>query len=373
MTKRDYYEVLELSRSASQEEIKKSYRKAALQFHPDRNPGDKASEESFKEATEAYQVLSNPESRSKYDTYGHAAFEGGAGMGGFSDFGGFEDLFGDIFSTFFGGTAGGSGQGRGKAGRDLQYDLRIDFEEAIFGTKKSITITREAKCSTCAGTGAAEGTSPETCQQCAGRGQVAMQQGFFTISRACPVCRGTGQIVRNPCATCAGRGVESVNSELEVSIPAGIDHGQRLKLRGEGESGSQGGPDGDLYVQVFVKDHPIFERDGHNLHCDIPINFAAAALGAEIEVPTLEGKATVKVPAGTPSGKVFRLRQKGVPVLGTSKRGDLHITVYVHVPKKMNEEQRQLLERLRDLQGNVPVDEGSGFFDKMKQMFSSAG
>jgi len=370
LAKRDFYEVLGVSRSANQDEIKKAYRKAALQYHPDRNPGDKVAEEKFKEATDAYRILSNGDSRAQYDQFGHAAFEQGGGMGGAGfggDFSGFEDLFGDIFSSFFGGQGGGRSQGH--AGRDLRYDLQVEFEEAVFGVEKNISLVRDMACEDCSGSGAAKGSSPEVCQQCGGQGQVAVQQGFFTIARTCPVCLGKGKIVRTPCATCTGKGTKGVESKIEVKVPAGIDHGQRLKLRGEGEPGSQGGPPGDLYVQIYVKPHQIFQRQDHELICEMPITYAAAALGAEIEVPTLEGKANVKIPAGTQSGKTFRLRGKGVPVLGANRRGDLHVKVAVHVPKKLNEEQRILLEKLRELQGVIPEDANKGFLDKMKEMF----
>lgn len=367
MAKLDYYEVLGVSKDASGDEVKKAYRRAALKFHPDKNPGNKEAEEKFKEATEAYQVLSDPGNRQKYDQFGHAAFEQGAGAG-FGDFSQFEDIFGDIFQSFFGGDP--TGRSRGRAGRDLRYTLEVDFEEAIFGAEKEISLTRQVQCDSCEGSGSAPGTKPETCQQCGGAGQVAFQQGFFTISRTCPVCSGGGKVIRTPCDTCSGSGKRPEESKVKVKIPAGIDSGQRLKLRGEGEPGSVGGPSGDLYVQVIAKEHPIFVRDETELICDVPINFAAAALGAEIEVPTLEGKHSLKIPAGTPSGKVFRLRDKGVPVLGSSRRGDLHVRVKVHVPSSLSPEQREILEKLRELDGDLPVKEERGFFEKMKQMFS---
>ncbi|MCB0332636.1 MAG: molecular chaperone DnaJ [Bdellovibrionales bacterium] len=371
MSKRDCYEVLGVQKSASSDDIKRAYRKAAMKYHPDRNPGDKVAEDKFKEATEAYQILSDKDNRAKYDQFGHAAFEGpgGGGFGG-GDFTGFEDLFGDIFSSFFGGQSPFGSRSRGRAGRDLQYDLQVEFKEAVFGVEKEITIQREQQCETCSGSGAAKGSEPESCQQCGGRGQVAMQQGFFTISRTCPVCNGVGKIVRNPCSDCSGRGTRPVQNKLSVKVPAGIDHGQRLKLRGEGEPGSAGGPAGDLYVQVLVKDHEIFHRQDYDLICEVPINFAAAALGADVEVPTLEGKAKVKVAAGTPSGKVFRLRGKGVPVLGSERRGDLHVRMNVHVPTKLSAEQKELLEKLRELDGDIPREDEQGFFDKMKHLFS---
>ena len=366
MAKKDFYDLLGVSKSASQDEIKKAYRKAAIKYHPDKNQGDKVAEEKFKEATDAYSVLSNPEDRRKYDQFGHAAFEQGAG-GGFSggDFSGFEDLFGDIFSQFFGGDP--RGRGRGSSGRDLKYNLEVEFEEAVFGVEREISVQRREVCGTCEGDGAKPGTSRERCQQCAGQGQVAMQQGFFTISRTCPVCQGQGEIIRTPCETCKGLGREPKTSKIKVKIPSGIDHGQRLKLRGEGEPGMGGGVDGDLYVQIIVKEHPIFEREDFDLFCEIPINYSAAVLGTEIEVPTLEEKETLKIPAGTPSGKVFRLRQKGVPHLGSNMKGDLHVRLSVHVPKKLSDRQKELLEELRTLEGDHPVEEEKGFFEKLKE------
>ncbi len=370
MTQRDYYEVLGVSRSASADEIKKAYRKAALKYHPDRNPGDDVAEEKFKEATTAYSVISDPDNRRKYDQFGHAAFEQGGMGGGFSgDFSGFEDLFGDLFQSFFGG-AGGGGRTRGTPGRDLKYTLEVEFEEGIFGVEKEIEISRPELCETCDGDGTAEGTKKEKCQQCNGQGQVAMQQGFFTIARTCPVCQGVGEIIRNPCKTCNGSGKEVKKSKIKVKVPPGIDHGQRLKLRNEGETGMAGGPSGDLYVQVLIKEHPIFIREDVHLYCDMPINYASAALGTEIDVPTLEGKESLKIPFGTPSGEVFILKSKGVPVLGTSQRGDLHVRISVHVPSKLNDEQRELLEKLRELDGDLPLVEEKGFFEKMKGMFS---
>ncbi|MCB0330902.1 MAG: molecular chaperone DnaJ [Bdellovibrionales bacterium] len=365
MAKKDCYEQLGISRQASQEEVKKAYRKLAIKYHPDKNQGDKVAEEKFKEVTDAYSILSNPENRSRYDQYGWAAFEqgGGAGFGG--DFSGFEDLFGDIFQSFFGGDI--RGRSRGSAGHDLKYNLEIEFEEAIFGVEREISVQRREICLTCEGDGAAPGTSREQCQQCRGQGQVAMQQGFFTIARTCPVCQGAGEIVRTPCEKCSGSGREAKEAKIMVKVPAGIDHGQRLKLRGEGEPGMNGGPSGNLYVQIIVKEHPIFERDDAELFCEIPINYSAAALGTEIEIPTLEGKETLKVPAGTPSGKVFTLRHKGVPVLGTNQRGDLHVRLAVHVPKKLSDPHRKLLEQLRALEGDHPLHEEKSFFEKLKE------
>jgi len=371
VAKRDYYEVLGVGRTASQDDIKKAYRKAALQYHPDRNPGDKAAEEKFKEATEAYNVLSDADNRDKYNQYGHAAFEQGAGgFHGFTDAAGFEDVFGDIFAQFFGGAGGGGGgkRSRGRAGRDLKYDLEITFEEAAFGTEKTINVNRRILCEDCHGSGAAKGSAPETCQQCGGQGQIRMQQGFFTMSRTCPVCNGNGQVIKNPCTGCSGQGLKVNAGKINVKIPAGIDNGQRLKLRGEGDAGVGGGPNGDLYVQIGVREHPLFKRDESEILCELPISYTMAVLGGEIEVPTLEGKVKMKIPAGTPSGKVFRLKNRGIQVLGTNRRGDQHVQVHVNVPKKVSEETRKLLERLQEIEQEE--GESKGFFGKVKDIFT---
>jgi molecular chaperone DnaJ len=382
MAKRDCYEVLGVQKGASKDEIKKAYRKLAVQFHPDKNPGNKEAEDKFKEATEAYSILSDESSRAKYDQFGHAAFDqggGGAGFRGFQggDFSGFEDLFGDlfgsdIFGSFFGGAFGGAGGGRtrGGAGRDLRFDLEVSFEEAAFGGEKEISIARNVPCEGCKGSGAEPGSKIERCKQCAGHGQVRMQQGFFTIQRPCHVCEGSGEKHTSPCKKCAGAGRSTARSKLSVKIPAGIEHGQRLKLRGEGEAGMKGGPNGDLYVQIAVKDHPIFEREGADIMCQVPVNYSDAVLGAEISVPTLEGMVNMKIPAGTESGKVFRLKNKGVKVLGTNSRGDQHVRVVIEVPKKVSEEERKLLHRLQELRKASPSSETASFFEKMKGMFS---
>jgi molecular chaperone DnaJ len=376
--KRDCYEVLGVERGASTDEIKKAYRKKALQFHPDRNPGNKEAEDKFKEATEAYSILSDPENRTKYDQFGHAAFEQGAGGfgGGFQGFGGdfpgFEDVFGDLFSSFFGGAAGSSGGGRrarGRAGNDLRYDLEISFEEAIFGAEKQIKLGRRTPCQTCEGSGAAPGSTPERCNQCGGAGQVRLQQGFFTIARTCHVCNGRGETIKARCADCSGSGSRLAESTLSVKIPAGIDNGQRLKLRGEGEPGSLGGPSGDLYVQIGVKPHPIFERQESELICEVPIAYTTAALGDEIEVPTLEGRVKMKIPAGTTSGKIFRLKNRGVQVIGSNSRGDQHVRVVIKVPKKISEKHKKMLKELRDVEAEDLVAESKSFFDKVKEMF----
>lgn len=370
-TKRDLYEVLEVAKTASLEDIKKAYRKKALQYHPDRNPGSAEAEERFKEATEAYSILSEPEQRRKYDQFGHAAFEqGGGGFEGFGDFSGFEDIFGDIFSSFFGTQMGGGRRSRGRPGRDLKYDLSISFEEAVFGCEKEVEIPRRLLCKTCEGSGAKKGSGVDECAQCRGSGQIRIQQGFFTIGRTCHVCNGSGQVIKSLCESCSGSGLTAVKSRIKVKIPAGIDHGQRLKLRGEGEGGTAGGPSGDLYVQVMVERHAFFERDETEIHCQFPLSYSLAVLGAEVEVPTLDGPMKLKIPAGTPSGKVFRIKGRGVPALGDGRRGDQLVTVVIEVPKKLSAERRKLVEQLRELEIKEGADE-MGFFDKVKAMFGS--
>jgi molecular chaperone DnaJ len=377
MSKRDFYEILGVAKSATADEIKKAYRKKAVEFHPDKNPGNKEAEEKFKEATEAYSILSDANQRAKYDQFGHAAFQGGGGGGGFQgfggDFSGFEDIFGDVFSSFFGGAFGGQGQSRqgsrGKPGRDLQYDLKVTFEEAAFGCEKQINIAKRKVCESCSGEGAEPGTKPETCGTCKGAGQVRIQQGFFTISRTCHSCSGSGQMIKNPCKTCSGSGYQQAKSTLSVKVPAGIDHGQRLKLRGEGEPGLQGGKTGDLYVQILVEQHPVFTRDEAEIFCEVTIPYTTAVLGDEINVPTLEGPVKMKIPHGTTSGKIFRLKNKGIQILGTSRRGDQHVKVVIHVPKKVTDEHKKLLEKLKEIESASIKDSDKGFFDKVKDIF----
>ena len=374
MSKRDYYEVLGVSRSASGDEIKKAYRKLALKYHPDKNPDNKEAEDKFKEASEAYSALSDASNRKKYDQFGHAAFEQGGG-GGFNagGFEGFEDVFGDIFSSFFGGSAGGSrgsSATRAQAGADLLYELEVDFNEAAFGTKKEIQIAKRVTCDTCSGSGAKPGTSPAKCGQCNGSGQQTIQQGFFSVSRPCGSCRGQGQIIKSPCTDCRGGGLRSKKSKISVNVPAGIDEGQRLKLRGEGEAGKFGGPSGNLYVGINIKPHSLFEREDTEVICQIPIPYTTAALGAEIEVPTLEGSTTLKVPAGTQSGHVFRLKNMGIQKIGSNRRGDQHVQVRVKVPKKISDEHKVILESLKGCEKEDFENESKGFFDKVKQMFN---
>jgi len=368
VAKRDYYEVLGVERTAGVEEIKKAYRKVALKCHPDRNPGDKQAEERFKEASEAYQVLCDPERRIQYDRFGHAAFEQGAGFGGF-DFSaaGFEDIFGDIFGDFFGSPR--RGRSRSRRGEDLRYDLQISFEEAVFGAEKTIRVPRLVSCGDCRGSGSKNGAPRETCTTCRGSGQLRYQQGLFSIAKACSQCQGQGTILRDPCRTCGGAGAVRSQQTLSVRIPAGVDTGSRLKLRGEGEAGANGGSMGDLYVVLHVSEHPLFSRDGNDIICNVPIGFTQAALGAEIDVPTPHGKVKMKIPAGTQSGNVFRLKGKGVPDVRGYGHGDALVRVVLETPKKLSAKQRELLEEFARLSGEEVHPLSKGFFDKVKEMF----
>lgn len=368
MAKRDYYEVLGVAKDASLDQIKKSYRQLALKFHPDRNPGDKAAEESFKEATEAYQVISNEDTRAKYDRFGHAAFSNNGG-GDFSDFGSFaEEIFGDIFGAFFGG--GTQRSSKKKGGRDLRYTLELTLEEAAAGVEKKIKIRKPVPCGTCKGTGCREGSSPEKCRHCGGNGQVRVQQGFFTLSRPCPSCSGRGMMIADPCPGCGGSGKGTKESEVLVQVPAGIDAGQQLRLRGEGEVVSEGHPAGDLYVEISLAPHPIFKRQDTEIVCEMPMSYAQAVLGGETEVPTLHGPISMKIPPGTESGKVFRLRGKGVVDMQSGRYGDQHVRAYIHVPQQITERQRELLEELATIEGKpVANHESRSFFEKVKEFF----
>jgi molecular chaperone DnaJ len=365
--KRDYYEVLGVERSATDDELKKAYRKLALKYHPDKNPGDRVAEERFKEIGEAYQVLCDPERRTAYDRYGHAAFEQG-GFGGFDFSAGFEDILGDLFGDFFGTGRGRGSRTRARRGQDLQYELGISFEEAARGCEKTLSIPRLVPCATCSGSGAQPGTRATTCQQCRGSGQIRFQQGFFAIAKTCGTCNGQGTVIASPCSDCRGSGTLRRTHTLNVRIPAGVDTGSRLKLRGEGETGGNGGPAGDLYVLLRVAEHPIFARDGVNVVCDVPVSIAQAALGAEIDIPTLDGARKLKVPAGTQSGHLFRLRGLGVPDLNGYGRGDQVVRLAVETPRKLSARQRELLEEFARISGEEVHPMAKSFLEKVKAL-----
>ncbi len=372
-TKRDYYEVLGVDKSADESAIKKAYRSLAKKYHPDMNPGDKEAEKNFKEVNEAYAVLSDPEKKAKYDQFGHAAFEaGGGGYGDFSGFGGMDFDISDIFSSFFGGGMGGSGARRGPVrGEDINVRLTLDFEEAVFGVKKEISYQRIQKCGECSGTGAAKGTTPKTCPTCNGSGRVRVQQrtplGIMQTQKTCDSCRGTGKIVEKPCDSCRGNGYIRATKKLDVSIPAGIDDGQRIVLSGQGCDGRDGGPAGDLYIFISVRPHSMFERDGSDVYCEVPISFTEAALGAEIDIPTLEGTEKYEIPEGTQTGTMFTLRQKGIPVVNSKNRGSLNITVKVEVPKNLTGEQKELLQKFAEISGEGSAKWREKFFKKFKK------
>ncbi len=373
--KRDYYEVLGLDKSADEAAIKRAYRTLAKKYHPDMNPGDKEAEQKFKEVNEAYDVLSDPDKKAKYDQYGHAAFEAGGGGSGFGGFGGFGEDFdiSDIFSSFFGGMGGSSSARRGGPARgdDLSVRLTLTFEEAVFGVKKEISYQRLQKCAECGGSGAAKGTSPKTCPTCRGTGRVRTQQrtplGIMQTQKNCDACRGTGKIVETPCSACRGAGYTYVTKKLDVSVPAGIDDGQRIVLSGQGSDGRDGGAAGDLYISVSVRPHPLFEREGTDIYCEVPISFAEAALGGEIDIPTLEGTEKFQIPEGTQTGTTFHLKQKGVPVVNSKNRGTLHFTVRVETPKSLNAEQKDLLRRFADSCGETGVKGREKFFRRFRK------
>jgi len=349
MSKRDYYETLGVARNASEAELKKAYRRLAMKYHPDRNPGDKTAEESFKEAKAAYEVLSDPQKRAAYDQFGHAGVDAAAGGGGgFRSGANFSDIFDDVFGDIFGGGRAGGGRTQSFRGSDLRYDLDLTLEEAVQGATVKVRIPTQVKCKSCNGSGAKKGTSPSVCTTCGGQGQVRMQQGFFSIQQACPRCKGTGKIITEPCPTCHGHGRTQESKMLSVKIPAGVDNGDRIRLSGEGEAGENGGPAGDLYVQVRVKPHPIFSREGNNLYCEMPISFVTAALGVELEVPTLGGRVNLKVPPETQTSKVFRLRGKGVKSIHEHGVGDLLCRVVVETPVHLSQKQKELLQAFED-------------------------
>lgn len=373
MSKRDYYEVLGVDKNISERDLKKAYRRVAMKYHPDRNPDDKEAEEKFKEANEAYEVLSDSEKRAAYDQYGHRAFEGGmGGGGGFGGAEGFSDAFGDIFGDIFG---GGRSRQRGPApGNDLQYNLELDLEQAVKGAEVEITIPNIVSCKPCNGSGAKPGSKVNTCQTCGGTGQVRVQQGFFAVQQTCPHCQGKGKIIADPCTSCRGQGVVRENKTLNVKVPAGVDNGDRIRLSGEGEASREGGATGDLYVSIHVRRHRLFERDGKNLHCDVPISFIDAALGGELEVPTLDGKVKLKIPAETQTGKMFRLRGKGVKPVRGGNIGDMLCRVVVETPVNLNKQQKELLEQLQESLEKSGKDhthnpKSKSWFDGVKSFF----
>jgi len=367
--KRDYYEVLGVTRTASDQEIKSSYRKLAMQYHPDRNPNNPDAEEKFKECSEAYAVLADVDKRAAYDRFGHAGVEGAGGF----DVGAVDlsDVLSDFFGMGFGDIFGGGGRRRSRAqrGADLREDLTLEFEEAVFGTESKVNVRRHEACADCQGTGAAPGKAPATCRSCGGRGQVRYQQGFFTMSRTCPTCQGTGSVITDPCLKCKGEGRVLKQRNVDAKIPAGVEDGTRIRFTGLGEAGHFGGPAGDLYVVLHVKEHPFFEREGNDLHCVIPISFSQAALGTEIRVPTLEGEQTLKVPEGTQPGTTLRLRSKGVPVLNGHGKGDLYVEIRVQTPTKLTKRQRELLQELEGTTGVENKPERRSLLGKVKEIF----
>lgn len=377
MAKRDYYEVLGVSKNATEDELKKAYRRLAMKFHPDRNAGDDSAVDKFKEVKEAYDVLSDSRKRSAYDQFGHAGVDASAGAGpgggGFGA-GGFGDIFDSVFGDIFGQGGGGHGGERVYRGADLRYDLELSLEEAVSGSTIKIRVPKMVACKACNGSGAKKGSSPTNCPTCNGLGQVRMQQGFFSIQQTCPQCRGQGRIIKDPCTDCRGQGRVRDNKTISVKVPPGVDSGDRIRLSGEGEAGENGGPSGDLYVHVIVRDHPIFTRDGSDLYCDIPISFATAALGGELEVPTLEGKVKLKIPPETQSGKLFRLRGKGVRTIRSSTRGDLMCRAMVETPVNLSKRQKELLQELdASMQsgGKKHSPQASSWLDGVKKFFDS--
>jgi molecular chaperone DnaJ len=376
--KKDYYDVLGIPRTSTKEEIKKAYRKLAMQYHPDKNPGNKDAEAKFKELSHAADILMDDQKRSMYDRVGHAAEQGGGGGGGFQggfsgDFGDLGDMFGDIFGDILGGQrsrgGGGRRRTRAQAGDDLQTEMFVSFEEAAFGVEKEIQINRSVACDTCHGTGAKKGSGPTTCDMCNGHGEVRRQQGFFTIAQPCPKCHGTGQMIKDVCETCNGRGRNKKREKLSVKVPAGIDEGQRLKLSGQGDSGVNGGPAGDLYVMIQIQPHEFFKRDEYDVHCEVPITFSQAAIGTEVEVPTLGGRVSMKIPEGTQSGQKMKLRNKGIAKLGGYGFGDQIITIHVETPAKLSKEQRELFNRLSELEQNTSNPMTKGFFERVRELF----
>jgi molecular chaperone DnaJ len=376
MAKRDYYQVLDVARTATEAEITKAYRRLAMKYHPDRNPGDKEAEEKFKEVKEAYEILTDTQKRAAYDQFGHAGVDGmrgGAGAG-FDPRDAFGDIFGDVFGDIFG--VGRRSRSQVYRGADLRYELELDLEQAVFGDTVNVDFATLAECGECSGSGAAKGSKPVTCETCSGAGQVRMQQGFFTVQQTCPRCKGRGTVIAEPCTSCRGQGRVRKQKTLSVKVPAGVDTGDRIRLTGEGEAGRNGGPHGDLYVEVRVKDHPIFERDGAHLSCEVPVSFTTAALGGSVEVPTLDGNATIKIPSETQSGRVFRLREKGIKPVRGGTVGDLFCRIVVETPVNLTREQKDLLEKLdkslrKDVKRHQPRE--GNWFDGVKRFFASLG
>jgi len=367
MSKRDYYQVLDVPKTAAEADIKKAYRRLAMKYHPDRNPGDHEAEERFKEAKEAYETLTDAQKRAAYDQFGHAGVDGmrGGGGGGFDPRDAFGDIFGDVFGDIFGG--GRRGRSQVYRGADLRYELELDLEQAVFGDTASVEFATLAECEECSGNGAAKGSKPETCDTCRGAGQVRMQQGFFSIQQTCPKCHGSGKVVTSPCGTCSGAGRVKKHKTLSVKIPAGVDEGDRIRLSGEGEAGARGGPAGDLYIFLSVKPHEFFQRDGADLFCRVPISMTTAALGGQFEVSTLAGtKVQIKVPEGTQTGRQFHLKGKGMPVMRSPSMGDLYIQVVTETPQNLTRRQRELLEEFATSSSPQNNPESSGFFSRMK-------
>ena len=375
MSKRDYYEVLGLSKGASADEIKKGYRSKAKELHPDRNTSDPSAESKFKEANEAYDVLKDPERKAAYDRFGHAAFEGGMGGGGGQrqgDFSSaFSDVFDDLFGDFMGGGQCGGGRSRASRGSDLRYNLEISLEDAYSGLQKSINVPTSVQCSPCNGSGAAGGSEPSTCPTCSGMGKVRASQGFFTVERTCPSCSGMGQVISNPCSSCGGQGRSNKDRSLSVNVPAGVETGTRIRLSNEGEAGLRGGPAGDLYIFIEVREHKIFQRDGNSLFCRIPVSMSGAALGGDIEVPTMDGgRSRVKIPAGSQSGRQMRLRGKGMPAIKSAQKGDMFIEIAVETPVNLTSKQRELLREFEALsEDNNP--ESKSFFSSVKSFWDT--
>lgn len=369
MAKRDYYDILGINRDASEEDLKKAYRRLAMKHHPDRNPDNPKAEEQFKEAKEAYEILSDPQKRTAYDQYGHAGINQNSGMGGGA--GGFNDAFGDVFGDIFGGNA--RGRSNVYRGADLQYNLEISLEDAARGTESRIRVPSQEECATCHGTGARPGTEPITCPTCAGHGQVRMQQGFFSLQQTCPKCHGTGKVIPTPCVDCHGAGRIKQHKTLSVRIPSGVDNGDRIRLSGEGEPGHNHGPSGDLYVVIHLKAHTVFQREHNDLHCEMPVSFTTAALGGEIEIPTLEGHAKIKIPAETQTGKVFRLRGKGIQGVRAHAPGDLLCHVMIETPVSLTERQKELLRELEDINRTDDArhsPKAKSFMEKVKAFFA---